>query len=98
MKKIMLLSAIVIGIVLAARYLGEPHEGVGTVSAIDQAHHRIEVIHEGTLFGPAFLSMKMFFSVEDTSLLGMLMVGDRIDFEYVKIGDGDFMVTGLEVK
>ncbi len=75
----------------------QSHHGEGTVKTIDMKERKIELDH-GPIKSIGWMAMKMFFDVEDRELLEEVEVGDQVEFEFVKTGDGRFVVTDIELK
>ncbi len=75
----------------------QSHHGVGTVTAIDKKGKKVELNH-GPIKSIGWMSMKMFFDVDDRELLDEIEIGDKVDFEFIKTRDGRFVVTDIETQ
>ena len=71
------------------------HRGNGTVASVEPQGGKVELEHEAmpSLGWPA---MTMEFSVADRSLLSGLRPGDRVEFEVVARGEGEYVIQSLK--
>jgi len=82
---------------LSASAAKQTHHGIGTVTAIDSKAKKIELKH-GPIKSIGWMSMKMFFAVDDTELLDEVEVGDKVDFEFNETRDKRYVITDIEVQ
>jgi len=75
----------------------QTHQGIGTVTAIDNKARKIELKH-GPIKSIGWMGMKMSFDVEDADLLDEVAVGDKVDFDFIETRDGRFVVTDIETQ
>ncbi len=88
------LTAILLGLGLAASALAEPVDG--EIKKIDTTENKVTIKHGGikSLDMPA---IQMAFRVTDPNWLKTLQVGDKVRFSADKVG-GHFTVTSIEVR
>jgi len=75
----------------------QTHHGVGTVTAIDSKAKKIELKH-GPIKSIGWMSMKMFFAVDDAELLDEVEVGDKVDFDFIETRDKRYVITDIEAE
>ncbi len=75
----------------------QTHHGLGTITAIDSKAKKIQLKH-GPIKSIGWMSMKMFFAVDDAELLDEVEVGDKVDFEFIETRDKRYVITDIEVQ
>lgn len=78
-------------------HAAQNHHGEGTVTAIDENGKRIELKH-GPIKSIGWMSMTMFFEVEDADLLDEIEVGDKVDFDFIETRDKRYVITDIETQ
>ncbi len=81
-------------LMLAAK---QTHQGIGTVTTIDSKGKRIELKHS-PIKSIGWMSMKMFFAVDDAELLDEVEVGDKVDFYFIETRDKRYVITDIEAQ
>jgi len=71
--------------------IGKPYPGKGVVKLINRKEGWIEIDHEDIV--DLMPAMEMEWSVEKSSLLDNLKVGDKINFTVVETGKGEIITT-----
>jgi Cu(I)/Ag(I) efflux system membrane fusion protein len=67
------------------------HRGEGSVEAVDASHSTITLAH-GPIASLKWPAMSMDFRVKDPALIRSLKPGQKIDFEFVDAGGGDYLI------
>jgi len=70
------------------------HKGHGKVESINMEKARIKLSH-GPIQTMGWPAMTMGFSVKDKEILNQVKVGDKIDFELVYEGPGEYYITKI---
>jgi Cu(I)/Ag(I) efflux system membrane fusion protein len=71
------------------------HKGEGTVEAVDLAQGSVTLAH-GPIASLKWAAMTMDFRVKDPAVLRTLKPGQRIGFEFVVEGDGEYVIVGVQ--
>lgn len=61
------------------------HQGVGTVTAVDNAKNKVTIAH-GPIQSMKWPAMTMAFGVKDKALLSKLSTGKKVEFEFTQEG------------
>jgi Cu(I)/Ag(I) efflux system protein CusF len=69
-------------------------EGVGVVDSVDQAKKTVTISHE-PIASLNWSAMTMDFAVEDKTLFNKLLVGKKINFQFIKQGSR-YVVKGVK--
>ncbi|HEY6805072.1 MAG TPA: copper-binding protein [Pyrinomonadaceae bacterium] len=76
--------------------VGKPYRGKGVVKLINQKEGWIEIDHEDI---PDLMpAMEMEWSVQDSSLLKKVKVGDKVEFTVVETGKGEVITEIKRLK
>lgn len=67
------------------------HRGEGSVEAVDASHSTVTLAH-GPIASLKWPAMSMDFRVKDPALIRTLKPGQKIDFEFVDAGGGDYLI------
>jgi Cu(I)/Ag(I) efflux system membrane fusion protein len=68
------------------------HHGEGSVEAVDPARATVTLAH-GPIASLKWPAMSMDFRVKDPALIRTLKPGQKIDFEFVDAGGGDYLIV-----
>jgi membrane fusion protein, copper/silver efflux system len=68
------------------------HRGEGSIEAVDASHSTITLAH-GPIASLKWPAMSMDFRVKDPALIRTLKPGQKIDFEFVDAGGGDYLIV-----
>jgi Cu/Ag efflux protein CusF len=68
--------------------------GVGVVNHVDLQHNKINLTH-GPIASLGWPGMTMGFTVKDQSLLNGIKPGQKVEFDLVKEGPGQFFVVRI---
>lgn len=72
----------------------QAHKGEGMVNKIDLEHSKINLTH-GPVKSLGWLGMTMDFKVKDNAILKGIKLGQKVAFEVMKEGEGQFYVVRI---
>ena len=99
-KSIMIISIIFLALSFSALPVSaakQTHQGIGIVTAIDNKAKQIELKH-GPIKSIGWMSMKMFFELDDAELLDEVEVNDNVTFDFIETRDKRYVITDIEVQ
>jgi len=73
----------------------QSHNGTGTVTKIDKKGKRVELNH-GPIKSIGWMSMQMYFDIEDVDMLDDIKTDDTVNFEFIKTRDNRYVITDIE--
>ena len=71
------------------------HRGEGSVEAVDASHSTVTLAH-GPIASLKWPAMSMDFRVKDPALVRTMKPGQKISFEFVDAGGGEFVIVGVK--
>jgi Cu(I)/Ag(I) efflux system membrane fusion protein len=71
------------------------HRGDGSVEAVDASHSTVTLAH-GPIASLKWPAMTMDFRVKDAALARTMKPGQKISFEFVDAGGGEFVIVGVK--
>jgi Cu(I)/Ag(I) efflux system membrane fusion protein len=71
------------------------HRGEGSIEAVDAPHSTITLAH-GPIASLKWPAMSMDFRIKDPALVRTMKPGQKINFEFVDAGGGEFVIVGVK--
>ncbi|NOZ52835.1 MAG: copper-binding protein [Gammaproteobacteria bacterium] len=73
------------------------HYGTGMVTAIDNKAKMVKLKH-GPIKSIGWTGMQMFFDVDNMYLLDEVVVGDKVEFDFIETRDKRYVITYIEAQ